>query len=79
MKLASLSGMARTAPNGIWTQTDQVEVSCLRPQLVRMLKQVEGHYGRPVVVTSGFRDVGHNRRAGGNMSKCGTAVGDSDR
>jgi uncharacterized protein YcbK (DUF882 family)/outer membrane murein-binding lipoprotein Lpp len=65
MKLASLSGMARVAPNGIWTQTDKVEVRCLRPQLVQMLKNVEGHFQRPVVVTSGFRDVGHNRRAGG--------------
>ncbi|MBL0375051.1 YcbK family protein [Rhizobium sp. KVB221] len=65
MKLASLSGMTRVAPNGIWTQTDQVEVRCLRPQLVSMLQQVEKHYRRPVVVTSGFRDVGHNRRAGG--------------
>jgi uncharacterized protein YcbK (DUF882 family) len=65
MKLASLSGMARVAPNGIWTQTDKVEVRCLRPQLVQMLKNVQGHFQRPVVVTSGFRDVGHNRRAGG--------------
>jgi uncharacterized protein YcbK (DUF882 family) len=65
MKLASLPGMTRLAPNGIWTQTDKVEVSCLRPQLVSMIKQVEEHYGRPVIVTSGFRDARHNRRAGG--------------
>jgi uncharacterized protein YcbK (DUF882 family) len=65
MKLASLSGMARMAPNGLWTQTDKVEVRCLRPQLVSMLKQVEDHYKRPVVVTSGFRDLRHNRRVGG--------------
>jgi uncharacterized protein YcbK (DUF882 family) len=65
MKLASLSGMARMAPNGLWLQTDKVAISCLRPQLVSMLKQVEKHYGRPVMVTSGFRDGRHNRRAGG--------------
>lgn len=65
MQLASLSGMARLAPNGLWTQTEKVEVRCLRPQLVSMLKSVEDHYKRPVIVTSGFRDVRHNRRAGG--------------
>jgi uncharacterized protein YcbK (DUF882 family) len=65
MKLASLPGMMRVAPNGLWTQTDKVEIRCLRPALVDMLKQVEHHYGRPVVVTSGFRDPGHNRLVGG--------------
>jgi uncharacterized protein YcbK (DUF882 family) len=65
MKLASLSGMMRVAPNGLWTQTDKVEVRCLRPELMSILKSVEAHYQRHVVVTSGFRDVGHNRRAGG--------------
>jgi uncharacterized protein YcbK (DUF882 family) len=65
MKLASLSGMARMGPNGLWTQTDEVQVSCLRPQLVSMLKMVEKRYNRPVVVTSGFRDPRHNRVAGG--------------
>lgn len=65
MKLASLSGMARLGPNGLWTQTDEVQVSCLRPQLVSMLKMVEQRYNRPVVVTSGFRDPRHNRVAGG--------------
>lgn len=65
MQLASLSGMARLAPNGLWTQTERVEVRCLRPQLVSMLKSVEDHYKRPVIVTSGFRDARHNRRAGG--------------
>jgi uncharacterized protein YcbK (DUF882 family) len=65
MKLASLSGMTRVAPNGLWTQTDQVEVRCLRPQLVNMLKYVENHYRRHVIVTSGYRDPMHNRRAGG--------------
>jgi uncharacterized protein YcbK (DUF882 family) len=65
MKLASLSGMARLGPNGLWTQTDEVQVSCLRPQLVSMLKMVEKRYNKPVVVTSGFRDPRHNRVAGG--------------
>ncbi|MDH6268997.1 uncharacterized protein YcbK (DUF882 family) [Rhizobium sp. SG_E_25_P2] len=65
MKLASLSGMARLGPNGLWTQTDEVQISCLRPQLVGMLKMVEKRYNKPVMVTSGFRDPRHNRVAGG--------------
>jgi uncharacterized protein YcbK (DUF882 family) len=32
---------------------------------VRVLKTVERHYGRPVVVTSGYRSPKHNRRIGG--------------
>lgn len=65
MKVASLSGMTRVAPNGLRTQTEHVDVSCLRPQLVRMIKQVERHYGKPAIVTSGYRDPYRNRRAGG--------------
>jgi uncharacterized protein YcbK (DUF882 family) len=65
MKLASLPGMLRVAPNGLWMQTDRVDVRCLRPQLVNMLKQVEQHYGRPAIVTSGYRNPSHNRLVGG--------------
>lgn len=65
MKLASLSGMMRVAPNGLWMQTDKVDVSCLRPELVNLLKEVEQHYGRPAIVTSGYRNPGHNRLVGG--------------
>lgn len=65
IEVASAAGLARLAPNGLRTQTDKVEVSCLKPQLVRVLKSVERHYGRPVVVTSGFRSPKHNRRIGG--------------
>lgn len=65
MKLASLPGMMRVAPNGLWMQTDRVDVRCLRPQLVSMIKQLESHYGRPVVVTSGYRNPRHNRVVGG--------------
>lgn len=65
VQLASAAGLARLAPNGLHTQTDRVEVDCFKPQLVRMLKSVERHYGRPVVVTSGYRSPKHNRRIGG--------------
>lgn len=65
VQLASAAGLARLAPNGLRTQTDNVEISCLKPALVRVLKQVERAYGKPVVVTSGYRNPPRNKRAGG--------------
>jgi len=65
IQLASAAGLARLAPNGLHLQTERVEVDCFKPQLVRTLKSIERHYGRPVVVTSGYRSPKHNRRIGG--------------
>ncbi len=65
IQLASAAGLARLAPNGLHIQTDRVKIDCFKPQLVRVLKTVERHYGRPVVVTSGYRSPKHNRRIGG--------------
>jgi uncharacterized protein YcbK (DUF882 family) len=65
VRVATAAGMARLAPNGLITQTDQVDVACLKPSLVRMLKTVEQHYGRRLVVTSGYRNPEHNQRARG--------------
>ena len=64
-EVASAAGMARLAPNGLLKQTDHVDVACLKPSLVRMLKTIEGHYGRKIVVTSGYRSPTRNRRARG--------------
>lgn len=64
-QVASAAGMARLAPNGLLKQTDNVEISCLKPSLVRVLKAVESHYGRKVMVTSGYRSPDRNRRARG--------------
>jgi uncharacterized protein YcbK (DUF882 family) len=57
--------MTRVAPNGLFVQTDKVEVNCLRPELVSLIRTVENHYKRPAIITSGFRDPRRNRRAGG--------------
>lgn len=65
MQLASLPSMTRVAPNGLFIQTDKVEVACLRPELVSLIRTVEDHYKRPAIITSGFRDPSRNRRAGG--------------
>lgn len=64
-QLASAAGMARLAPNGLLKQTESVDVACLKPSLVRVLKIIEGHYGKKLVVTSGFRDPNRNRMARG--------------
>lgn len=64
-QLASAAGMARLAPNGLIKQTDNVDVACLKPSLVRVLKTIERHYGRKAVVTSGYRSPDRNRRARG--------------
>ncbi|KXG87578.1 YcbK family protein [Agrobacterium bohemicum] len=55
MKLASLSGLSRIAPNGLLVQTEQVNVGCFKPELIKRIKEVETHYGRPATVTSGYR------------------------
>ena len=65
IRLASAAGLARLAPNGLLTQTDRVDVACLKPSLVRALKTIERHYGRKIIVTSGYRSPSHNRRARG--------------
>ncbi len=65
IRLASAAGMARLAPNGLLTQHGGVDVKCLKPALVRVLKTAERRYGRRVVITSGYRSPQHNRRVRG--------------
>lgn len=62
---AALPGMTRIAPNGLHVQNDNVEVGCFKPDLLKVIKTVESHFGRPVVITSGYRDEEHNRLVGG--------------
>lgn len=63
--VAYAPGLARLAPNGLLKQHDDVDVSCLRPSLVRVLKAVEQRFGQKVIITSGYRDPERNRRARG--------------
>ncbi|WP_246591073.1 YcbK family protein [Aminobacter anthyllidis] len=65
LELASAAGMARLAPNGLLKQTESVDVACLKPSLVRILKAAEQHYGKKMIVTSGYRNPERNRRARG--------------
>lgn len=67
MKLASLSGMARNAAHGLRIQRPDVQVGCFKPELVGLIKSAERHFGAQAVVTSGYRDLAHNRRVGGAL------------
>nr|WP_245581975.1 YcbK family protein [Phyllobacterium phragmitis] len=65
VQLASAGGLARLAPNGLKVQRETVDVACLKPQLVALLKTVERHFGRSVMVTSGYRSPSRNRAVNG--------------
>lgn len=65
VQLASAAGLARLAPNGLRKQHSGVDVACLKPALVRVIKRVEQRYGKSVVVTSGYRSPARNRAARG--------------
>ncbi|WP_274629573.1 YcbK family protein [Arvimicrobium flavum] len=65
IRVASAAGLARLAPNGLLKQTDRVDTACLKPALVRTLKQMERHFGRKVVITSGYRSASYNRQVRG--------------
>ena len=65
LELASAGGLARLSPNGLTKQREEVDVACFKPNLVHLLKTVEAHYGKPVIVTSGYRSPTANQRAGG--------------
>lgn len=65
MQMASAAGLARLAPNGLLKQRETVDTACLKPKLVRMLKQVERHFGKRLIVTSGYRSPAYNKRVRG--------------
>ncbi len=64
-QLASAPGMLRSAPNGLRTQHESVQVACLNPKLVGMIKTLERRFGKHAVVTSGYRSPSHNIKVNG--------------
>jgi len=72
-EVASLAGLARLAPNGLWLQTEKVDTGCFKPELLDVLKSVEQHYGKPVIVTSGLRNVKRNREKQSLHTRCAAA------
>ncbi|MCP8893341.1 DUF882 domain-containing protein [Shinella daejeonensis] len=72
-EVASLAGLARLAPNGLWLQTENVKTGCFKPELLNVLKTVENHYGKPIIVTSGLRGVKRNRAKQSLHTRCEAA------
>ncbi|WEX78970.1 D-Ala-D-Ala carboxypeptidase family metallohydrolase [Sinorhizobium numidicum] len=73
IEVANLSGLARLTPNGLILQTEKVETGCFKPELLHMLKTVERHYGRKVMVTSGLRAIKVNRKRQSLHTRCEAA------
>lgn len=72
-EVASLAGLARLAPNGLWLQTEKVRTGCFKPELLQVLKTIEKHYDKPIIVTSGLRDVKPNREKQSLHTRCEAA------
>ncbi|WP_337184619.1 YcbK family protein [Shinella sp.] len=72
-EVASIAGLARLAPNGLWLQTEKVKTGCFKPELLQVLKTIEKHYDKPIIVTSGLRDVKLNRQKQSLHTRCEAA------
>lgn len=59
------AGWPRVVHAGLVAKHSRVSVRCLKPKLVGLLRQVERHYGKKPVITSGYRSPAHNRRIRG--------------
>lgn len=64
-QVAALGSLGRLSPNGLRVQHSKVQVACLKPGVLRILKMVERRYGKKPIITSGYRSPKGNRRAGG--------------
>ena len=78
VRVASAAALARIGRHGLRTQHSKVSVRCLEPELVRLIKRAERHFGRHAVVTSGFRSRRHNRRVGGARNSMHTTCKAAD-
>lgn len=65
IQVASAAGLARLAPNGLLKQRESVDVSCLKPALVKMVRQIERRFGSRAIVTSGYRSPSYNKKVRG--------------
>ncbi|MBO9590890.1 D-Ala-D-Ala carboxypeptidase family metallohydrolase [Devosia sp.] len=50
---------------GTYVSSREVNAFCLSPQLRFLIWEFEGHFGKKVVMQSGYRDNYHNNAAGG--------------
>lgn len=64
-QVAAVGSFGRLSPNGLRVQHSKVQVACIKPGVLRLLKMVERRYGKKPIITSGSRSPRGNRRAGG--------------
>lgn len=50
---------------GVYVTSGSVNTLCLSPALRMAIWDIEGHFGRKVVMNSGFRSIWHNNDVGG--------------
>lgn len=65
---ASSSGPGYSGLNtdwGTYVSHDNVNAFCLSPKLRLLIWDFEGHFGRKVVMSSGYRNSAHNAAVGG--------------
>jgi zinc D-Ala-D-Ala carboxypeptidase len=65
---ASSSGAAYQSKGSSWgtfVSSREVNALCLSPKLRFLIWEFEGHFGRKVIMNSGYRDGEHNSAAGG--------------
>lgn len=55
----------RYSPAKVYPAHSGVQTGCFRRPLWQLLGVIQHHYRQPVVITSGYRGVAHNARAGG--------------
>ncbi len=65
LEVATLGSFTRISPKGLRLQHEKVDVGCLKPEILRIIKTVEQRYGKKPIITSGYRSPKRNRRAGG--------------
>lgn len=66
----SVPGVPRQAiqaANGLLLAHSAINVSCLKPNLLNLIRRAESHFGKKVIVTSGYRSPTHNRRVRGAL------------
>ncbi len=55
------------AANGLLLAHSEINVSCVKPNLLGMIRDAERHFSRRVVITSGYRSPSHNRMVRGAL------------
>lgn len=62
-----MPGSVVQSMNGLLLAHAAINVSCIKPNLLNMIRDAERHFSHRVVITSGYRSPGHNRRVRGAL------------